>query len=133
MHRQQRDGAAWFTEWMTLPQMCLGLGRALTVAEDLVAGVTANADRMLAGIDDGLGLIYAEALSFALARQMPRPDAQAAVKELCKTAQKTGTPLSALTAKQWPAQDLAGVFSPSAQLGTAPDEARAFARRCASL
>jgi 3-carboxy-cis,cis-muconate cycloisomerase len=30
LHRQQRDGAAWITEWMTLPQMCLGLARALS-------------------------------------------------------------------------------------------------------
>jgi 3-carboxy-cis,cis-muconate cycloisomerase len=133
LHRQQRDGAAWFTEWLTLPQMCLGLGRALVVAQDLADGLRPDPDRMLAGIDDGLDLIYAEALSFALARHMPRPEAQAAVKALCKAAQETGAPLAGLAAERWPDHDLGAVFAPAAQLGTAPDEARAFARQAAAV
>ncbi|MBV0912701.1 class-II fumarase/aspartase family protein [Anianabacter salinae] len=128
IHRQQRDGTAWFTEWMTLPQMCMGLGTALTTATDLARTLTANTARMRAGIDDGTGLIHAEALSFALARHMPRPEAQAEVKALCQQVQTSGTPLPDLAAARWPDQDLSALFTPEASLGTAPADARAFAR-----
>lgn len=127
LHRQQRDGAAWLTEWLTLPQMCLGLGRALAVAQDLAVSLSPDAARMRAAIDGGGGLIFAEALSFALARHMPRPQAQAEVKALCATARAEAQPLSALAAARWPEFDLASVFDPARQMGTAPDEARAFA------
>ncbi len=127
IHRQQRDGAAWFIEWMTLPQMCLGLAKALAIAEDLAKGLTPRPDAMRAQIDDGLGLIYAEALSFDLAKSMPRPDAQAKIKALCKTALAENTPLADLAAREWPDKDLSGFFDPASLLGTAPTEARAFA------
>ncbi len=133
VHRQHRDGAAWLIEWLSLPQMCVGLGRSLSVASDLAGGLTPDAARMAAGIDDGLGLIYAEALSFELARSMPRPEAQAAVKALCRQARAAGRALAALAAAEWPDRDLTGLFEPAAQLATAPEQARAFARRAASI
>lgn len=127
LHRQQRDGAAWITEWLTLPQLCQSFARTLSAAEDLASGLTPNPEAMRAGIDDGLDLIYAEALSFAQAKHMSRPEAQAAVKALCLQARDTGTPLAALAAEAWPDHDVAPLFSPEAQLGTAPAEARNFA------
>jgi len=133
LHRQQRDGAAWFTEWLTLPQMCISLAKMLAVAEDLAQGLTPNAQRMHDNIDDGLGMIYAEALSFALAAHMRRPEAQTAMKDLCLKARASGVGLAALTAAAWPEQDFSAVFSPSAQLGTAAQEAGAFGRRCAEI
>lgn len=126
IHRQQRDGAAWFVEWLTLPQICIATGRALQVAGDLATSITPDPARMLAGLDDGLGLIHAEALTFALARQMPRPDAAAAVKALCARARDTGTPLPALAEADWPGLP---PLTPAAQMGEAPAEARRFAAR----
>ncbi len=128
LHRQQRDGAAWFTEWLTLPQLCISLARMLTVAEDLAQGMTPNRQQMHDHIDDGLGIIYAEALSFALAAHMRRPEAQAQVKALCLKARETGTGLAQLAAETWPEHRLSEVFSPESQLGTAPQDARAFAK-----
>ncbi|MBV1867176.1 MAG: adenylosuccinate lyase family protein [Marinosulfonomonas sp.] len=127
LHRQQRDGAAWFTEWMSLPQICLGMARSLSVAQGLASSITPNPRAMTDGIDDGLGLIYAEALSFALAKQMRRPDAQSAVKTLCREAQDTQKPLADLACEKWPDAGLETLFTPASNLGTAPDEARAFA------
>jgi 3-carboxy-cis,cis-muconate cycloisomerase len=128
VHRQGRDGAAWMTEWMTLPQMCVLAGRALAVAGELAGAVRPRPDRMAALIDDGSGLIFAEALSFALATRMPRPKAQEAVKTLCREALETGTPLRALAERDF-SGDWTPVFDPARQLGTAPLEARAFAQR----
>lgn len=131
-HHQQRDGAAWLTEWLALPQLCQATGRALAAAAELAEGMSPNPDNMARAIDDGTGLIYAEALSFALTTEMPRPDAQAAVKDLCKKVTATGTPLSELALTRWPGLP-ADLFTAAANLGTAPGEARNFAIRCLEI
>jgi 3-carboxy-cis,cis-muconate cycloisomerase len=123
LHRQSRDGAAWFTEWLTLPQICISTGKALALALDLAGRLSPDVAAMRRGLEDGLGLIHAEALSFALAERMPRPEAQARVKALCAEATASGTPLSDLAARAFPGLTL------RADLGTAPEDARAFAAR----
>lgn len=123
LHRQQRDGAAWFTEWLTLPQLCISTGRALALAVDVAGKITPVAQAMRQTLDSGLGLIDAEAYTFALARHMPRPEAQAAIKALCAEVMADQVPLSDLVARDFPALDLRAAGG----LGNAPAEARAFA------
>ena len=123
LHRQQRDGAAWFVEWLTLPQMCILTGRALALALDLAQRITPVPEAMAKGLADGAGLIRAEEFTFALARHMPRPEAQAQMKALCKRAMAGEGALPDLVAQAFPDIDI----DPTAGLGTAPDEARAFA------
>ncbi len=130
VHRQQRDGGAWLTEWLLLPQMVLTTTKALAVAETLSQTIQPNPDTMAANLDDGLGLIHAEALSFALAATLPRPTAQAEIKRLASEARDSGTPLPDLVAAAHPGTTLPNA---RAQLGTAPDQARAFATRASSL
>ena len=125
VHRYQRDGAAWFTEWMCLPQIVLGAASAAQVARGLFAKLTPHANAMDAALNGGLGLIHAEAISFALAAHMPRPDAQAEVKRLCAVAMETSTSLADLVAHDWP--QIAAELDLSSGLGTAPDDARRFA------
>lgn len=132
-HRQQRDGAAWFAEWLALPQMLVAGGRALFVAGELAEGLAPVPGRLAAPLREGLGLAFAEALSFRLSAEMPRPEAQAAAKALCAEAVETGTPLAELAARAHPGIDWRAVFDPEAQLGTAPDEARAFAAAVRAL
>lgn len=127
LHRQQRDGAAWFTEWLSLPSMIMGVAKGLSIAADLAETLDPQAERMAANLNDPLGLIHAEALSFALAGHMPRPEAQAAVKAACKQALVSGTPLLVLLETAHPGLDLARVTDPLTAMGDAPDEARAFA------
>ena len=38
-HKEARDGAAWFSEWLALPQLCLGAMAALTIGNDLCCNV----------------------------------------------------------------------------------------------
>ncbi|WHZ35973.1 lyase family protein [Sagittula sp. MA-2] len=126
LHRQQRDGAAWFTEWLTLPQLVLAASAALTLMQDLSETLSPDTSAMQTTLDATGGLLIAEALSFALTDRMPRPQAQAAVKDLIKSAQTSGTPLTDAARAEWP--DLpADLFDATRQLGTAPAEARAFA------
>ncbi len=131
IHGHQRDGAAWFTEWLSLPSIVMGTGKGLAIAGDLVADLEPLPGRMADNLNDPLGFIHAEALSFALAAHLPRPDAQARIKTLCKEAQSTDTPLPHLIARDFPAIDLPGILLPNAILGQAPAEARAFAQAVA--
>ncbi|KMK68119.1 lyase family protein [Puniceibacterium sp. IMCC21224] len=126
LHRQQRDGAAWFTEWLTLPPLCLGLAAALTQGATMLRDLTPNPNAMTATLESSQGLLAAEALSFALTRSMPRPEAQAAVKALCKGVIANGTHLRDAALARWP--DLPPtLFDAAQQMGQAPAEARTFA------
>lgn len=133
LHRQQRDGVAWTLEWHALPQVCRATARALMVAHELVADLRPDAGAMAARLLDGYGLVYAEAISFELATVMPRPEAQDAVKRLCAGALKTKRALAELAAEKYPDHDWQAITNPVAQLGDAPDQARAFAARVRQL
>lgn len=132
-HAHQRDGAAWISEWLALPQLVLGAGAALTHAERLSGTLVPDEARMRATLEGGQGLIYAEALSFALAETMPRPEAQAATKTLCLKAHETGDSLKSCAAAAYPELDLAPIFDAETQMGAAPAEARSFAEKVQRL
>jgi 3-carboxy-cis,cis-muconate cycloisomerase len=127
MPRQARDGAAWFTEWLSLPSLCLAVASQLELTSQVLAGLAPNTSALASPLNDPLGLIHAEALTFQLANDMPRPEAQDIVKALCKTAQDQQAHLISLAAQAHgidPAQ-----FAPENQMGHAPQEARSFAKR----
>jgi 3-carboxy-cis,cis-muconate cycloisomerase len=132
MHQHQRDGAAWFTEWLVVPQLALCLACALQHATALAQGVTPHGIQMRHNLTDGLGLIHAEALSFALAELMPRPEAQRVTKQLCGDAVTKRIPLERLARADYPdlPEDL---FDPAGQLGRAPADAAAFVARARTL
>lgn len=125
IHRQQRDGAAWFTEWLILPQLCVGLGRMMTLAQECLTHLRPNPVAMNIQMATGQGSIMAEALTFALARKIPRPEAEKAVKIMLAQNQDLQQQALALHPElDWPA-------ILAASLGQAPAEARAFAKSAA--
>ena len=131
-HQHQRDGAAWFTEWMLVPQIALAAASSLNVANTVVNGLTPQTDHMRAAIEGGAGLCHAEALSFALSAHMPRPEAQKITKELCAKALADDTSLRDVALSRFDNLSTE-VFDTHAQLGCAPQDARAFAARVRSL
>ena len=131
-HREARDGAAWFTEWMSLPQLCLTTGSALILSGTMIAGLAPNAAALSAQIQNTDDMILAEAITFALAHKMPRPDATDRVKAMVKEAFAQDTRLLEVVKSQHPDLDLAQ-FEPAKQLGSAPHFARDFAARVSSL
>jgi 3-carboxy-cis,cis-muconate cycloisomerase len=133
MPRQERDGAAWFTEWLTLPELCLTSSAALFKARDLAQTLRPRPEIMLAALTNGQNLIHAEALSFRLAEHMPRPEAQAAIKALAKDANATGADLAVLARAAYPHMPLDDIFDPAQQMGHAPADARAFVRRVRAI
>ncbi|WP_273523874.1 lyase family protein [Rhodosalinus sediminis] len=126
--RWQRDGAAWFAEWRAVPALWTAFLAAARHARSLAGTLAPVPAGMDAGLDLAGGAACAEALSFALARRMPRPEAQREAKRLAAAAAAEGTTLAAAARAAHP--DLPPeTFEAHAQLGTAPDEARAFAAR----
>ncbi len=127
-HREARDGAAWFTEWMALPQLCLTAGSALTISGTMIEGLAPNTDAMAVQIAETHDMIMAEAVTFALAKTMPRPDAAALLKEAVQLAMSRGTGLLKVVQSRFPDLDMTQ-FEPQHQLGAAPNLARGFADR----
>ncbi|WP_371156715.1 lyase family protein [Jannaschia sp. 2305UL9-9] len=113
----QRDGAAWFTEWLSLPPLMAATGKALEVLGQMDVGYGTPTHPAGTAPSD---LIHAEALTFALARDMSRPDAQARVKAWATEARATGGSLLALAGVD-PAD-----YAPERQWGEAPLHARRF-------
>lgn len=127
-HRQERDAAAWLSEWLSLPQLVILTAKSLSLAKDLASTLEANSEVMVRHVEDTGEMIFAEALSFRLASEMPRPEAQAAVKSMVQAAQSSGRTLGDVARERHPELDLDDVFDPGMQLGTAAGEARSFAR-----
>jgi 3-carboxy-cis,cis-muconate cycloisomerase len=131
-HAEARDGAAWFTEWLMLPGLVMAAGKSAALLAEVVAQITPDRATMAGRLADPLGLIHAETLSFALAGIMPRPEAQAEVKRLALAAKANATPLPDLVAAAHPTLALPPLTG-RVTLGTAPDEARAFAKAARAM
>ncbi len=120
VHQHERDGVAWQSEWLVLPQMIVATGAALTQSLALLDGLEIDRGRMRANIEATNGLALAEAASFALSAHLPRPEAQALVKAACREAQASGRHLMDLLAERSDAPvDWQALRDPAAQLGSA--------------
>ncbi len=102
--------------------MCIATGRALTLAAETVEAAA------ITPAEDTLGLSHAEALTFALATRIPRPEAQREIADLCTRARHEGIPLPELVRGRY-----ADLATDLPRLGSAPDEARAFAAQAATV
>jgi 3-carboxy-cis,cis-muconate cycloisomerase len=119
-HQHERDGVAWQIEWLVLPQMIVATGAALGHALALIESLQIDRARMRANIEATRGLALAEAASFALSAHLPRPQAQALVKEACKAVLADGGHLlDRLAARTDAPVDWAALRDPAGQLGAA--------------
>ncbi len=94
IHVEERDGSAWAIEWATLPQMLVTTGAGLDHAIELAGSLRPATARMHEVMLLGGGALDAEALAFALARQMPLPEAQALVKAAAEAVAMQGGSLA---------------------------------------
>jgi len=121
LHAQERDGAAWMQEWLLLPGLCAATAGALKLGTELAGTLQAKPENMLSTIDGTQGFMFAEAATFELAKSMPRPEAQALVKDACEDALGLGTDLrSALEAQGHLSADWDRVFAVESAVGIAP-------------
>ena len=125
LHAQEREGAAWALEWLTLPQIVIAAGAATRHAAALIGTLEAKPEAMRATMAATNGLMLAEAATFALAAHMPRPEAQALVKAACREATETGAHLRDVLAGKTDAPvDWSAVFDFAGYAGAAADIAR---------
>ena len=99
-HLEERDGVSWPLEWLVLPQIVVAAAAALRHAQDLAETLTADPERMRAGLDLGGGAAMAEAASFALAAHMPRAEAQAVIKRVAREASRTDARLEDVLSRE---------------------------------
>jgi 3-carboxy-cis,cis-muconate cycloisomerase len=100
LHAHERDGAAWQLEWTVLPGMVSAAAAALGHGEALARTAVVDPGRMRATLEASRGLPLAEPVSFALARHVPRAEAQALVKAACREAVASGRDLLEVVAER---------------------------------
>jgi 3-carboxy-cis,cis-muconate cycloisomerase len=86
IQEHERATHGWQVEWLTLPQMIQLTGGALKHAADLAKNLQVAANAMRANIANANDVILAEAAVFALAKAIPRSQAEELVKKACAVA-----------------------------------------------
>ena len=119
IQEHERGGVGWQMEWATLPTMVVTAGAALAKIVALLDRLSVSAGRMRANLGPEDGLILAEAATFALADHMPRPEAQALVKQAARAVLAGGGHLvDALKSRTAAAVDWERLRDPSCYLGS---------------
>src|SRR5258706_1015071 len=86
IQEQERGTHGWQVEWLTLPQMVTLTGAALKHAAYLAKNLQIDPQAMRSNILRANDVILAEAAVFALAKAMPRAQAEELVKRACAVA-----------------------------------------------
>src|SRR5262245_58805351 len=88
---QEHEGGlgGWQAEWETVPEIFLRTSGALSQMRQVIAGLRIDAERMRANLEATRGLIYAEAVSTAVARAIGQAAAHNLVERACRIAQET--------------------------------------------
>ena len=124
-HADARDAGSWFCEWISLPQVFSASSSALLLAKNMTQTLTPDAVNIQTELNANRGLIFAEALSFELAKTLGRQEAQEHIKSLCAEItsetetlpERAGAYFAALTG-----------FDLQKTLGDAPQQAKQFAQ-----
>jgi adenylosuccinate lyase len=82
LQEHERDGRAWKAEWLALPEMCLCLGKALALTNEMIAGLVVHSDAMRRNLDSTRGYVLSEAVMLALAEKIGKQSAHQVVYEV---------------------------------------------------
>jgi 3-carboxy-cis,cis-muconate cycloisomerase len=93
VQEHERGLGGWQTEWMTLPVLALATSGALDAVVNIAEGLEIDIERLKTNLDLSGGQIMAEAVSFALAEKVGKPEAHRIVQELSQKAAKEKRPL----------------------------------------
>ena len=90
---QQRGLGGWQAEWETLPEILRLAGGALHHLAEMLPHLGVDVERMRQNMEATRGLIFAEAVSMALADRMGKMPAHLLVEAACKKAYSERRPL----------------------------------------
>jgi 3-carboxy-cis,cis-muconate cycloisomerase len=113
---EERDGAAWALEWLALPQLVMCAAACLRHAVGLAGSLAPDRERMRAVLDIGGGTALAERATFLLAAELPRPAAEAVVKQAIARIQAKGISLPEALSSLAPGRDWHAALDPAAGL-----------------
>jgi len=121
----QRGLGGWHAEWETMPEIARLAGGALHHLADMLPHLEVDAERMRQNLEATKGLVFAEAVSMALAERMGRIPAHLLVEAACKKARAEHRHLKEILREETglrghlaPA-DLEGLFDARNNLGSA--------------
>jgi len=86
VQEQERGLGGWQAEWETLPEIVSLSGGALHHLAEMLPHLHVDAQRMLKNLDATHGLIFAEAVTMALADRLGKMPAHTLVETACKKA-----------------------------------------------
>jgi 3-carboxy-cis,cis-muconate cycloisomerase len=107
-HQHQRGLGSWHAEWQTFPEIVRLSAGALHHLAALAPNLQVNAQRMRENLDLTHGLIYAEAISMALAEKIGRAAAHEKIEAACIAAVQSKRHLRDVLASQ---QEIAAILS----------------------
>lgn len=119
----QRGLGGWQAEWQTLPEIVRLSAGALHHLSALAQNLQINTAKMRENLDLTRGLIYAEAVSMALAEKIGRAAAHEKIEAACQAAAKSNSSLREVLATQpdiathLSSSDLDRLFDPLNYLG----------------
>jgi 3-carboxy-cis,cis-muconate cycloisomerase len=90
VQEHERGLGGWHAEWETLPEICIVTGGALRRMVEAVSGLEVRTDKMRSNLGISNGLIYAEAVSMALAEKIGREEAHALIEQASRRAMERG-------------------------------------------
>jgi 3-carboxy-cis,cis-muconate cycloisomerase len=124
---QQRGLGGWHAEWETMPEIVRVAGGALHHLAGMIPQLEVNQERMRQNLEVKKGLIFAEAVSMALADRMGKMPAHLLVEDACKKALAENCSLIEVLRQEprlrghlTPA-DLESLFDPGNYLGSAEE------------
>jgi 3-carboxy-cis,cis-muconate cycloisomerase len=90
MQEHERGLGGWQAEWTVIPEVCVLAFAALRDTVDLLDDLAIDRERMSSNIEATRGLVFAEALTFALTEKVGRDEATTLVKGAISDARRTG-------------------------------------------
>lgn len=126
VQEHERDGRAWKTEWLVLPEACLLTGAALAAAGRLLDGLEVDTERMRANLDAWGGYVLSEPVMRALGDRIGKHSAHRLVYAATMVGQERGVGLKTalladpLISEHLTPDEIERCLDPANALGAAP-------------
>jgi 3-carboxy-cis,cis-muconate cycloisomerase len=123
----ERGLGGWHAEWETLPEIVSLAGGAVNTMAEIAARLEVDTERMSRNLDATHALIFAEAVSMALAQKIGKASAHDFVEAACAEAHKSGKHLreviggDATVGQHFSAGEIDGFFDARKYLGMAEE------------
>lgn len=100
VQEEERGLGGWHAEWETLPEIVRLTAGALHHLTSAAAELEIDPERMRQNLDATRGMIFAEAVTMALAEKMPRAEAHELIRLACQRAIATRRELRSVLAQE---------------------------------